>query len=104
MYQIDDQQIKEAVKIAKLLSHPVRVIILTLLKNNECTVSQLVDKLDLDQSAISHQIQLLKEENLLSARREGKQIFYKLDDSHILETLQGILDHANHVIKIKEQK
>jgi len=53
--------------------------------------------MDITQSAVSHQLRILKQIHLVKSRREGKNILYSLDDGHVLTILQTGLEHVEHV-------
>ena len=72
----------------KMLGNPTRIRILLLLMEQDANVSDLAERLGMTQSAVSHQLNLLKSHKLVRRRREGKMIFYTLVDEHV----QMILD------------
>ena len=74
---------------------PTRVHILSLLRQNEeLCVNDIAEGVELSQSAISHQLQILKQMHLIKFRREGKNIWYSLADDHVKTILQMGLEHA----------
>ena len=85
-------------KIAELFkgfSDPTRVHILCLLlTEGELCVTEIAQKVDITQSAISHQLKSLKQMHLTKARREGKNILYSLADDHVKTILQMGLEHV----------
>ncbi len=80
----------------KALSDPTRVRIISALLHTELCVGDLAACLGMSASAISHQLRLLRDMRLVRSRREGKHIFYALDDEHIYQLFQQGLDHASH--------
>ena len=72
------------------------------LAEQEMCVNDLAMVLGMTQSAVSHQLKLLKMENQVKSRREGKNIYYSLDDQHVVEILEAALCHVQH--KLKERK
>ena len=64
-------------------------------------VNDLAMVLGMSQSAISHQLKLLKMENQVKSRRDGKNIYYSLDDHHVVEILEAALTHVKHKRKSK---
>ena len=67
----------------KMLGNPTRIRILLLLMEQDANVSDLAEQLGMTQSAVSHQLNLLKSNKLVRRRRDGKMIFYALVDEHV---------------------
>lgn len=80
----------------KGFSDPTRVHILFLLMEREMCVNDIAQAVELSQSAISHQLRLLKQMHLIKYRREGKNLLYSLDDDHVRMILQMGLEHVLH--------
>ena len=72
-----------------------RVQILSLLLQQEMCVNDIVQAVNLSQSAISHQLRLLKQMHLIKYRRDGKNILYSLADDHVRTILQMGLEHVS---------
>jgi DNA-binding transcriptional ArsR family regulator len=80
----------------KALSDPTRVRIVSLLAEAELCVCDLATALGMSQSAVSHQLRTLRDLKLVRWRREGRQIFYTLDDEHVADLFQLGLEHVTH--------
>ncbi len=98
---IDHLEIPVVTRLAsffKVMGDETRVRIIYALLQKEMCVSELVQVVDMNitQSAISHQLKQLKSEGLVKSRREGKNIFYSLDDEHIAGILDQSLIHIRH--------
>src|SRR5687768_2651192 len=82
------------------LGDPTRVRILDVLSHGELCVCDLAAVLGLSQSAVSHQLRLLRGIRLVRPRREGRIVFYSLDDQHIIsifkQTLQHVEEEGSH--------
>ncbi|GKT04099.1 ArsR/SmtB family transcription factor [Furfurilactobacillus sp. WILCCON 0119] len=91
--------INETHTIFMLLSNPTRMQLLNILEQQSANVSELSEALGLEQSAVSHQLALLKKHQLITATRVGKTNVYQLDDPHIMDVLNEALAHADHVIR-----
>ena len=80
----------------KALSDPTRVRIISALAHSELCVCDIAATLGMGQSAISHQLRTLRQLRLVKNRKEGRQVYYTLDDDHIYELFRGSLDHVSH--------
>jgi DNA-binding transcriptional ArsR family regulator len=76
------------------LGDPTRVRILDALSHGELCVCDLAAVLRLSQSAVSHQLRLLRGQRLVRPRREGRMVFYALDDQHIMAIFKQTLQHV----------
>ncbi len=90
--------IADTVKLFKIYSDYTRLRIIDLLVNKEYCVQDIADNLETSQSAISHQLKLLRDLNVVKTRKQGKQVFYCLRDNHIKEIF---LIGYSHVTKCK---
>ena len=94
---IDKESILSISKLFKVISDPTRLSILFLLQKEELSVGNIVLALDMEQSAISHQLKTLKDARLVKSRREGKSMLYSLDDLHVFSILEQVLTHINEL-------
>ena len=89
---MDERSIMRLVDFYKLFSDVSRLKILYLLSMSEMCVCDISAALDMNQSTISHQLKTLRNSRLIRYRREGKVVYYSLDDEHIGQVLlQGML-------------
>jgi DNA-binding transcriptional ArsR family regulator len=91
---LDDQSATALAETFKVLGDPTRVRILDALSHAEVAVCDLADILGLTQSAVSHQLRLLRSMRLVRSRRDGRHIYYVLDDEHIARLFKQGLDHV----------
>ena len=77
----------------KMLGNPTRIHILLLLMEQEAKVSSLAEQLGMTQSAVSHQLNLLKMNKLVKRRRDGKMIYYTLVDDHVRLAMKNWIEH-----------
>jgi ArsR family transcriptional regulator len=90
----DGAALEGAVLILKGFADPTRLRILALLRAGEVCVHDIVAALQMTQSAISHQLRLLREARLVLARRAGRHVFYRLADAHVERMLADALLHG----------
>lgn len=79
----------------KVLGDPTRVRIMWALERRELCVCDLANVLDMTKSAVSHQLGTLRRARLVKCRREGKTVFYSLDDGHVKGMLDAGFDHVH---------
>jgi ArsR family transcriptional regulator, nickel/cobalt-responsive transcriptional repressor len=79
------------------LSAPSRVLILAQLRERPHSVSELVDAVGMEQSAVSHQLRLLKDIGLVAGERRGRRVVYSLYDVHVAELIDQAVGHVEHV-------
>ncbi|HPY33866.1 MAG TPA: metalloregulator ArsR/SmtB family transcription factor [Anaerolineaceae bacterium] len=81
----------------KGLADPTRLKILSVLLRGEIRVSDLAQRTQTSQSAVSHQLRVLRDLRFVSSRREGTQIFYRIDDEHIEDLFNKAFAHGKHL-------
>ncbi len=94
--RIREREIGEIAEIFAALGDMTRVRIIETLLKGEQSVSELAAELDISVSAISHQLRRLKDLKILRHHKDGKRVFYALDDAHIAGLFQMALDHVRH--------
>lgn len=83
-------------ELFKVFGDSTRIRILTALTAGEMCVLHLAEHLEMGQSAVSHQLRILRSSGLVRPRRAGKTVFYSLDDDHVREILEAGLEHIMH--------
>jgi ArsR family transcriptional regulator len=78
------------------LSDPTRLRIISVLLEGEMNVGDIATQLAMSESAVSHQLRGLRYMHLVRSRKDGRQVYYALDDDHIAELYQLGLDHVEH--------
>jgi DNA-binding transcriptional ArsR family regulator len=89
-----------AAKVAttlQALAAPSRLLILTRLREAPCAVTELADAIGMEQSAVSHQLRLLRNLGLVTGTRSGKSIVYSLYDDHVAMLLDQAVYHIEHL-------
>lgn len=78
------------------LSDPTRLRIISVLLEGELNVGDLAAQLGLTESAVSHQLRGLRQLRLVRSRKDGRQVYYALDDDHVARLYRLGLDHVEH--------
>ena len=89
----DEDELCDLAELFKVFGDSTRIRILYALFDNEICVCDLAETLSMTQSAISHQLKILKQANLVRSRREGRSIFYTLSDDHVRTIIGCGLEH-----------
>ena len=95
----NDEVLADLSDLFRVFGDTTRVKIIFALFSNEMCVCDIAELLGMTQSAISHQLRVLKNARLVKFRKEGKTVFYSLDDEHISEILKCGLEHVNETYK-----
>ena len=78
------------------LSDPTRLRIISVLLDGEMNVGDLASQLEMTESAVSHQLRGLRQLRLVSSRKDGRQVYYALDDDHVAKLYNLGLEHVEH--------
>ncbi len=92
----NEEVLDKTAEFFKIFGDQSRIKIMHLLSNYEMCVCDIANTLNMTQSAISHQLRMLKAHRLVKYRREGKSIYYSLDDHHIKMILDQGIEHISH--------
>ncbi len=90
----NDNTLYDVAELFKNFSDSTRIRILYCLIENERSVTEIADLLNMNQSAISHQLRILKNSKLIKNRREGKTIYYSLADDHVYNIISQGIEHV----------
>lgn len=88
-----EENLYDLAELFKVFGDSTRIQIMYILLNGEMSVSDIADKLNMNASAISHQLRVLKQAKLIKNRRSGKNIFYSLADDHVVTIMKQGMDH-----------
>ena len=89
----DEDELYDLAEIFKVFGYSTRIKILYVLFEQEMCVCDIAQLLNMTQSAISHQLKILKQSRLVKNRREGKAVFYSLADGHVRSIINQGLEH-----------
>lgn len=89
----NEEIIIDLADLFKIFSDSTRLKILLSLVDSERCVSEIGDELQMSATAISHQLRVLKQSHLVKYRRNGKQVYYSLADSHVVRIINCGIEH-----------
>jgi DNA-binding transcriptional ArsR family regulator len=95
----DTLDIETAVQVAELFStlgDASRIRIIAALAQGETNVGRLAELVGISESAVSHHLRHLRQMRLVRTRKDGRQVFYALDDNHVADLFYCGLDHVQH--------
>lgn len=78
------------------LSDPTRLRIISVLLDGESNVGDIASQLEMTESAVSHQLRGLRQLRLVRSRKDGRQVYYAIDDDHVARLYRLGLDHVQH--------
>ncbi len=91
--KLKEEDLYDLAEVFKIFGDSTRIRILYALFDKELCVADIADILSMNQSAVSHQLRYLKTNRLVKARRDGKQVFYSLDDEHVRSIILAGAEH-----------
>lgn len=91
----DDEALYELANLFKMFGDPTRAKILSCLQIRDMYVGELAETLGMTDSAVSHQLRVLRSAKLVKGTKEGKEVKYSLDDDHVTKILEYGLTHVN---------
>ena len=92
----DNNEIEALSAFFKMMGDPTRIKMMCVMAQGEMCVQDIASALDMTKSAISHQLSGLKENKIVKSRREGKNVFYSIDDDHVHTVLNIAMTHVKH--------
>jgi DNA-binding transcriptional ArsR family regulator len=94
---VDAALAAEVAETMQALATPSRVRILARLRQSPCSVGELADEVELEPSAVSHQLRLLRHLGLVTGKRDGNRIIYSLHDDHVGDLVAQAIYHVEHI-------
>jgi DNA-binding transcriptional ArsR family regulator len=88
--------------LLKAVADPTRLRLLSALASGELCVCDLSVLAGTSESAVSHQLRLLRDLSLVKGRKEGRVVYYRLDDAHVTHLIRDVIDHAAHTLTPEE--
>lgn len=97
LHTLPEDLLAEIVETFKALSDPTRAQLIYVLTQGEYSVNALSERVSISASGVSHHLARLRAIRLVRTRREGNQVFYSIDDSHVAALFREALFHLDHV-------
>ena len=94
IFVLDEHSAAHVAELFRAFSDTSRVRILSAIIAQEMNVSALAEVVGISESAVSHHMRGLRQMRLVKARREGKEVYYRLEDEHIITLFQQGVDHV----------
>ena len=91
---LNTEAVEALAETFRLLGDPTRVRIVDALATGQLCVHEIADRVGISESAVSHQLRLMRAQRIVRGRREGRCVYYTLDDQHILSLFQQGLRHV----------
>ncbi|MDO8898814.1 MAG: metalloregulator ArsR/SmtB family transcription factor [Bacteroidales bacterium] len=89
--ELNAKKLEQLASRLKAIAHPVRIAIIEMLSNDSrLSVTEIYQLLDIEQAAASHHLNIMKNKGILESRREGKKIFYSLQNESLSEIIQCV--------------
>ena len=93
---IDEELAGQMAELFRALGDTSRIQIIAALTTNDMNVGELADLVNISDSAVSHHLRHLRQMKLVRTRKEGRHVFYSLDDDHVRDLFRCGLEHAQH--------
>ncbi len=97
MKLLDDDKIIDLSELFKIFGDSTRIKIIEVLINNELSVGSIANKIDISQSAVSHQLRILKSSKLVKYKKIGKEVYYSIADDHVEKIFMLGFEHINEL-------
>ncbi len=97
MKLLDDDKIIDLSELFKIFGDSTRIKIIEVLINNELSVGAIATKIDISQSAVSHQLRILKSSKLVKYKKIGKEVYYSIADDHVEKIFMLGFEHINEL-------
>lgn len=97
MYLLDEDKIIDLAELFKIFGDSTRIKIINVLLDGELCVNDISKKINVSQSAVSHQLRILKASKLVKYRKNANMIYYSLDDNHVRKIFELGCEHINEI-------
>ncbi len=91
---MNENTAEHVAEVLKALAHPIRLQIVELLANGEMCVGDIVETLGGKQAITSQQLNMMKDKGVLSCRRDGARVYYRIENKNVIKLLNCVYDHC----------
>jgi len=92
---MNDKTAEHVAEVLKAIAHPIRVQIIELLQAGELRVGDIAETLGGKQAITSQQLNMMKDKGVLSCRRNGNKVYYRIENKNVIRLLHCIYDHCD---------
>ena len=96
LYQLDQDSVEKIAELFRALGDPTRFRITSILIDREINVGDIARITNISESAASHQLRTLRQMRLVKTRKQGREVYYTLDDEHITDVVKRAIHHILH--------
>ncbi|MBE2224311.1 MAG: winged helix-turn-helix transcriptional regulator [Anaerolineae bacterium] len=93
---VDEELAGQIAELFRALGDTSRIQIIAALTTNDMNVGELADLVDISHSAVSHHLRHLRQMKLVRTHKDGRHVYYSLDDDHVRDLFRCGLEHAQH--------
>lgn len=93
---LDEEKASQLAELFRSLSDPSRIRLISVMAKGEINVGSLAQQVGISESSASHHLRGLRQMRLVRARKEGRQVYYRLDDEHVADLYHRGLEHILH--------
>jgi len=93
---MNEKMVEHAAEVLKAIAHPIRLQIVELLQAKEMCVGDIAEALGGKQAITSQQLNMMKAKGVLSCRRDGARVYYRIENKNVIKLLDCIYDHCKH--------
>lgn len=94
-HRLDADAVQQAAGMLKCIGHPIRLQIIELLdREGELNVSAIYETLDIEQAVASQHLNLMRDKGVLTSRRDGVHVYYRIEDPRVTQVIECIHDHC----------
>lgn len=97
MNLLNEDKVIDLSELFKIFGDSTRIKIINVLLEEELCVSDISKRINVSQSAVSHQLRILKSSKLVKYRKDANMIYYSLDDNHVKEIFELGCEHINEI-------